>query len=725
MTSQRQGTEINITYDDKLARYFLLATLLWGVVGMLVGALAALQLAFWPSNLNTSWLTFGRMRPLHTNAVIFAFSANGFFAGMYYSMQRLLKTRMWSDTLSWIHFWGWQLIIVAAAITIPLGLTQGKEYAELEWPIDIAIALVWVLMTINVLMTLKIRRVEHIYVALWFYLGSILTIAMLHVVNSLAIPVSLSKSYSVFAGVQDALVQWWYGHNAVGFLLTTPFLGMMYYFLPKASGRPVFSYRLSIIHFWSLVFIYIWTGPHHLLYSSLPEWAQSLGMVFSLMLIAPSWGGMLNGLLTLNGAWHKVRVDPILKFFVVALTFYGMATLEGPIMSIKSVNLMTHYTDYTIAHVHGGALGWLGGMIFGMTYWLVPRLFGREIYSKSMVNLHFWLFIVGLILYVTSMYVAGITQGLMWLSTGPDGLLTYPQFIESIVASKSLYWIRLIGGTIYLIGMVLCFYNVLKTAMGAKATDETVRFVPERHVLQPKTFHEKLEHNGFAFNILIAIAIIIGGIVEFVPVFMIKSNVPTMAEVKPYSPLELQGRDVYIKEGCYNCHSQMIRPVREETIRYGEFTRGGESVYDHPFQFGSKRTGPDLQRLGGKYPDFWHYRHMLNPRDTSPGSIMPNYPWLAVNKVDVSSVKKKLEVMTSLGVPYSKDEVESAAETYMSQARKISEGLTSEKVMLDPEVELTALIAYMQRLGVDGKVAIKNQSSASGTSSAKVGEGKL
>lgn len=723
--SQRQGAEIDITYDDKLARYFLLATLLWGVVGMLVGALAALQLAFWPSNLDTSWLTFGRMRPLHTNAVIFAFSANGFFAGMYYSMQRLLKTRMWSDTLSWIHFWGWQLIIVAAAITIPLGLTQGKEYAELEWPIDIAIAVVWVLMTVNVLMTLKIRRVEHIYVALWFYLGSILTIAMLHVVNSLVIPVSLTKSYSVFAGVQDGLVQWWYGHNAVGFLLTTPFLGMMYYFLPKASGRPVFSYRLSIIHFWSLVFIYIWTGPHHLLYSSLPEWAQSLGMVFSLMLIAPSWGGMLNGLLTLNGAWHKVRVDPILKFFVVALTFYGMATLEGPIMSIKSVNLMTHYTDYTIAHVHGGALGWLGGMIFGMTYWLVPRLFGREIYSKSMVNLHFWLFIVGLILYVTSMYVAGITQGLMWLSTGPDGLLTYPQFIESIIASKSLYWIRLIGGTIYLLGMVLCFYNVLMTAVSSSAKDETVRFVPERHVLQPKTFHEKLEHNGFAFNILIAIAIIIGGIVEFVPVFMIKSNVPTMAEVKPYSPLELQGRDVYIKEGCYNCHSQMIRPVREETIRYGEYTRGGESVYDHPFQFGSKRTGPDLQRLGGKYPDFWHYRHMLNPRDTSPGSIMPNYPWLAVNKVDVAGVKNKLKVMTSLGVPYSDEQVESAAEAYMNQANKISEGLTAEKVVLDPESELTALIAYMQRLGIDGKAAIKSQSAASGMSSQRAEEGKL
>lgn len=715
MASQKNQSEVVITYDDQIARWFLLATLLWGVVGMLVGVIVALQLAFWPANLDTSWLTFGRLRPLHTNAVIFAFSANGFFAGLYYSMQRLLKTRMWSDCLSRFHFWAWQLIIVAAAITLPLGLSQGKEYAELEWPIDIAVAVVWVAMTVNVLMTLKIRRVEHIYVAIWFYLASILTIAMLHVVNALVIPVSLFKSYSIYAGVQDGLVQWWYGHNAVGFLLTTPFLGMMYYFIPKASGRPVFSYRLSIIHFWSLVFIYIWTGPHHLLYSSLPEWAQSLGMVFSLMLIAPSWGGMLNGLLTLRGAWHRVRTDAVLKFFVVALTFYGMATLEGPLMSIKSVNLMTHYTDYTIAHVHGGALGWLGGMIFAMAYWLGPKLFGRQLYSKNMANLHFWLFTIGLLLYVTSMYAAGITQGLMWFATGEDGLLKYPQFIESVLATKSLYWIRTIGGTIYLIGAILCFYNILMTAKGAKAVDESVKFIPERHPHQPQTFHEKLENNGFAFNILIGIAIVIGGIVEFVPTFMIKSNVPTISEVKPYSPLELEGRDVYIREGCYNCHSQMIRPVRAETVRYGEYTRGGESVYDHPFQFGSKRTGPDLQRLGGKYPDFWHYRHMINPRDTSPGSIMPNYPWLVDNKVNVEEIKTKMSVMRSLGVPYTDEDVAQGQSAYMTQAQKITEGLAKENVQLAPESELTALIAYMQRLGVDGRTAVKNQSEEGAT----------
>lgn len=698
--------EVLITYDDVTARQFLIATLFWGVVGMLVGVIVAVQLSWWPANLGYSWTTFGRLRPLHTNAVIFAFAANGFFAALYYSLQRLLKTRMWSDTLSKVHFWGWQLIIVAAAITLPLGLTQGKEYAELEWPIDIAIAIIWVLMTVNVLMTLKIRRVEHIYVAIWFYLASILTIAMLHVVNSLVIPVDLFKSYSVFAGIQDGLVQWWYGHNAVGFLLTTPFLGMMYYFIPKATGRPVFSYRLSIVHFWSLVFIYIWTGPHHLLYSSLPEWAQSLGMVFSLMLIAPSWGGMLNGLLTMRGCWHRVRTEPILKFFVVALTFYGMATLEGPLMSIKSINLYTHYTDYTIAHVHGGALGWLGGMIFACTYWLVPQLFGREIHSKGLVHLHFWLFMTGLLLYVTSIYAAGITQGLMWFATNEEGLLKYPQFVETVTPLASMYWLRSLGGTIYLLGAVVCFYNVLKTACAGPApADQQATFVPERNIHKPETMHEKLEHNSFAFNICIVIAIIIGGIVEFVPTFMIKSNVPTMASVKPYSPLELQGRDVYIKEGCFNCHSQMIRPVREETMRYGAPTLAGESVYDHPFQFGSKRTGPDLARLGGKYPDFWHYRHMMEPRSTSPGSIMPVYTWLAENKVRPESIVGKMSAMKTLGVPYTDDQIANGAKLYMEQAEAMCAVLAKENVTIAPESEMIAMIAYLQRLGVDGRNA--------------------
>jgi cytochrome c oxidase cbb3-type subunit I/II len=704
MKSGVAGNSVTITYDDWATRSFLWATLLWGAVGMSAGLLAALQLAWWPANMNLEWVSFGRLRPIHTNAVVFAFSANAFFSGMYYSMQRLLKTRMWSDVLTRIHFWGWQLIIVAVAVTLSMGISQSKEYAEMEWPIDVAITVIWVLMTVNVFATLAIRRVEHLYVAIWFYLASILTIAMLHVVNAMALPVSWVKSYPVYAGVQDGLVQWWYGHNAVGFLLTTPFLGLMYYFLPKASGRPVFSYRLSIIHFWSLVFLYIWAGPHHLLYTVLPEWAQSLGTVFSIMLIAPSWGGMLNGLLTLRGAWHKVRTDVVLKFFVTALTFYGMATLEGPLMSIKKLNMLTHFTDYTIAHVHGGALGWLGGMVFGMTYWLVPKLWRRSLYSQRLANAHFWLFAAGLVLYVTSMWSAGITQGLMWFAKNEDGLLKYPQFLETTLALKPLYWIRAIGGTMYLGGALLCIWNVWKTASEAESpADESVEFVPEREI-KPSTFHERIEHHALTMTVLIVIVISIGGLVEFLPAFLVKSNVPTMASVKPYTPMELHGRDIYVSEGCHNCHSQMVRPIAEETLRYGPKSEAGEFVYDHPFQFGSKRTGPDLARVGGKYPDFWHYRHMMDPRSTSPGSIMPSYSWLAEKKVDLALVADKVAAMVKLGVPYDIDAVNRTSEKFLEQGRQVQTRLSEDGVAIEPDSALVSLIAYMQRLGIDGRV---------------------
>ncbi|MDH5753043.1 MAG: cytochrome-c oxidase, cbb3-type subunit I, partial [Deltaproteobacteria bacterium] len=418
-------------YDDAIVRKFLLATIIWGVVGFLVGVIIASQLADWRLNLGVPWLTFSRLRPLHTNAVIFAFVGNCLFAGVYYSTQRLLKARMFSDVLSNINFWGWQLIIVSAAVTLPFGITTSKEYAELEWPIDIAIALIWVVFAINFFGTMIKRRERHLYVAIWFYIATIITVALLHIVNSIAMPVSFLKSYSAYAGVQDALVQWWYGHNAVAFFLTTPILGLMYYFVPKAAGRPVYSYRLSIVHFWALVFLYIWAGPHHLLYTALPDWLQILGMTFSLMLIAPSWGGMINGLLTLRGAWDKVRTDPILKFFVVAITFYGMSTFEGPMMSIRSVNALSHYTDWTIGHVHSGALGWNGLMAFGMIYWLVPRLWGREMAKPSWVNTHFWLATIGIVIYMVSMWVAGITQGLMWRAFDNDGFLVYGNFMET------------------------------------------------------------------------------------------------------------------------------------------------------------------------------------------------------------------------------------------------------------------------------------------------------
>ncbi len=425
------------SYDDDIVKKFILATLVWGGIAFLVGLLAAIELAYWPMNMNLQWLTFGRLRPLHTNAAIFAFAGNAIFAGIYHSSQRLLKTRMFSDTLSKIHFWGWQLIIVAAAITLPLGLSQAKEYAELEWPIDIAITLIWVVFAVNFFGTLARRRERHIYVALWFYIATIVTVAVLHIVNSIEIPVSLTQSYPVYAGIQDALVQWWYGHNAVAFFLTTPFLGLMYYYLPKAAEKPVYSYRLSIIHFWALVFIYIWAGPHHLLYTSLPDWAQTLGMIFSVMLWAPSWGGMINGLLTLRGAWHLLRTDPVIKFFVAALTFYGMATFEGPLLSIKSVSSLGHYTDWIIGHVHGGALGWNGFLTFAMFYYLVPRLWNTKLYSVKLATTHFWIGLTGIILYYTSMVASGITQGLMWRAIDSQGRVLYTAFIETLTRKNT------------------------------------------------------------------------------------------------------------------------------------------------------------------------------------------------------------------------------------------------------------------------------------------------
>lgn len=703
MAESRTAASVQVVYDDRITRMFVWATLIWGVVGMLVGAIAALQLAWWPANADTSWFTFGRLRPLHTNAVVFAFTGNAIFAGMYYSMQRLLRTRMWSDKLSAINFWGWQAIIVAAAITLPMGLTQTKEYAELEWPIDIAITIVWVAMTINVFGTIATRRVKHLYVAIWFYLGSILTIAVLHIVNNLSIPVSAGKSYSIFAGVQDALVQWWYGHNAVGFLLTTPILGLMYYFVPKACDRPVYSYRLSIVHFWSLVFLYIWAGPHHLLYTSLPDWAQSLGMVFSIMLIAPSWGGMLNGLLTIRGSWHKVRTDPILKFFVVALTFYGMATLEGPLMSIKSFNKLTHYTEWTVAHVHGGALGWVGGMIFGMVYWLVPKLWNRPMYSQKLVNTHFWFATIGMLLYITSMWAAGLTQYVMWFARSADGLLKYPNFMESVLAIKPLYWVRLTGGTLYLTGAIMCLYNVWRTACLGTVSNEERTVVPEIGQVKPKTFHEWLELRTVPMAVLTVIVISIGGLIEFLPTFFIESNVPVISTVKPYTPLQLEGRDVYIREGCNNCHSQMVRTLAEETQRYGARSESGEFIYDYPHLWGSKRTGPDLHRLGGKYPDFWHYRHMLDPRSTSPGSIMPAYPWLKDAKVDFTGLQAKMRALKTLGVPYADDLVKDPMPVVNEESKKIADGLAAQGVQIAPDSELVALIAYLQRLGVDIK----------------------
>lgn len=696
------------SYDNRIVKNFAVATIVWGLVGMLVGVLIASQLFMPALNFNLPYTSFGRIRPLHTNAVIFAFVGNAIFMGVYHSLQRLCKARMFSDMLSNIHFWGWQLIIVAAAITLPLGLTTSKEYAELEWPIDIAITLVWVAFGINMLGTIIKRRESHMYVAIWFYIATWVTVAVLHIVNSFELPVSMFKSYSLYAGVQDALVQWWYGHNAVAFFLTTPYLGLMYYYLPKAANRPVYSYKLSIIHFWALIFIYIWAGPHHLLYSALPDWAQSLGVVFSIMLIAPSWGGMINGLLTLRGAWDKVRQEPVLKFMVVAITAYGMATFEGPMLSLKNVNGIAHFTDWIISHVHIGALGWNGFLTFGILYWLIPRIYKTELYSKKMANFHFWIGLLGIIAYASAMYWSGIAQSLMWKQFTPLGLLQYPNFLETTIQIIPMYIIRAIGGTLYLSGFVLMAYNLYKTMKAGKLIDNEEAEAPALIKTKDKAVkgarHRWLEKRPMQFTLAATIAILIGGVVEFVPAFLIKSNIPTIASVKPYTPLELEGRDLYIKEGCVSCHSQLVRPFRSETERYGEYSKAGEYVYDHPFLWGSKRTGPDLHRVGKKYPNLWHYLHMENPEQMSPGSIMPSYPWLLTDDLDDSYIESKITTLKKLGVPYPEGFENIAKEDLRRQAEEIALDLQQNGVPAESQKEIIALIAYLQRLGTDIKV---------------------
>ena len=760
--------QLRIEYDDVTTRNFVLASVVFGAVGLLVGVFIATQLAWWQANFETPWLTFSRLRPLHTNAVIFAFVGNMMFAGVYYSTQRLLRTRMASDLLSKIHFWGWQAIIVAAAITLPLGYTTSKEYAELEWPIDIAIAVVWVVFAVNFFWTLAKRHEKHLYVAIWFYIATIVTVAVLHIVNSLALPLGPLKSYSLFSGVQDALVQWWYGHNAVAFFLTTPILGIMYYFLPKAAERPVYSYRLSIIHFWSLVFMYIWAGPHHLLYTALPDWAQSLGMVFSLMLWAPSWGGMLNGLMTLRGAWDKVRQEPVLKFYVAAVTFYGMSTFEGPLLSIKSVSALAHYTDWIIGHAHGGALGWNGLMAAGMFYWLIPRLYRTELHSKRAADAHFWMATVGIVAYMVAMWVSGVNQGLMWRAVNADSTLVYPNFVETLLAIRPMYIVRMLGGSLYLAGFALMIWNLAKTMAKGKMANAVVDVVVEdeptaaervtplqvlagrplwftvvgfllatlfvlvtsklaaillavlvlavselgyvvarRDAAAGKpSWFGIIERRPFAFTVLVLISILVGGVAELVPTIMIKQAVPHSGQAqKPYSALELAGRDLYVREGCYVCHSQMIRPMVAEYLRYGDASRAEEFLYDHPFQWGSKRTGPDLARIGGKYPNLWHYSHMVDPRSTSPGSNMPSYSWLAAGRLDDAIAGKRLAMMQKLGVPYTNDQIDGAVRSQREQATTIVDDLATNGVELAVDSEMVAMIAYLQRMGRDQGVA--------------------
>ena len=759
-----------IRYNDEIVRRFTLASVFWGVAGILFGVFIALQLAFPALNFGIPYTTFGRLRPLHTNAAIFAFVGNMMFAGVYYSSQRLLKTRLACEFLSQVHFWGWQLIILLAAITLPLGLTRGKEYAELIWPINILVAIIWIVFGIVFFTTLARRRERSLYVAIWFYIGTIITVALLYVVNHLSLPTSLLHSYPIFGGVQDALVQWWYGHNAVAFFLTTPILGIMYYFVPKAVGRPVYSYRLSIIHFWSLIFLYIWAGPHHLLNTALPSWLQGLGMIFSLMLWAPSWGGMLNGLLTLRGAWDKLRTDPVVKFMAAAVTFYGMATFEGPLLSIKAVNALGHYTDWIIGHVHIGTLGWNGFMAAGMFYWLVPRLWGTQLFSVRLANLHFWIGMIGILFYVASMWVAGIGQGLSLNELTADGSATANTFIETLKNIIPMYYLRALGGGLYLVGYLLMVYNLGRTIRSGVATDGTLQVTEAGPAEAPakafpgfinapvlfslgivttvclwllghggwstaglvgaitlilatvahfelnsytwQRWHEELLHNAFPFAVLSLIAVAIGGALQIIPtVALYKGDGDaTLLEhrlQKPYRPLELAGRDIYIREGCYNCHSQMIRTLKPDILRYGAglgYSRLGESIYDRPFQWGSRRTGPDLAREGLLRPDLaWHYRHLINPRELEPDSIMPAYPWLKAHAVDRSQLFGKISALRTLGVPYKPEASTPGAiqADYDVQSKEIGKALMEKGIKVSDDAEVVALLAYLSRLGLN------------------------
>lgn len=739
------------SYDDRITRMFATATILWGVVATFVGLVIALLLVlpklFYELGWLAEYLSFGRLRPLHTNLALWAFAGNGLFAAVYYSTQRLCKTRMWSTALGQLHFWGWQAIAVAALVTLPLAIAQGRRHAELEWPIDVAIAIVWVgFFGVNFFMTLANRRERHMYISLWFYIATILAVTILHIFNGLVIPSGWGNSHPLYAGVRDALMQWWHGHNLLAFLLTMPFLGLMYYFLPKAAGRPIFSYKLAIVHFWGLVLLYIWAGPHQVHYTPLPEWASTLGMLFGVMVWMPLWGGMINGLLTLRRA-SNVAADPVLKFFLAALVFYGISTFDGVLLSVKSVNAMAHYTDWMIAQVHTGTLGWNGMLTFGILYWLLPRLFQTPLWSTRLATWHFWIALSGVLLYIVPIYAAGFLQSWRWMALDETGRLRYPEFLEVVQAVLPMWWIRAIGGALFVAGLVMMGVNYVMTWRKRPSAYEvpvqsvprlersyhTAQFPPAAPVDDPLLgapvldvgrklalwsqlrWHRRLEGSPLRFTLLILTAIVVVNLIMIAPMHLFRSNLPNVAgtAIEPYTPLELVGRDIFVAEGCVNCHSQMVRPLVAETQRYGEYSKAVEYVYDRPVQWGTRRIGPDLAREGSRRSSLWHWLHFEDPRQelASPGSVMPAFDHLLDARLDFDATTDRVEAAHSLGVPYdrelteapamAREQAELVAADIVSQGGPVERVLPSGERIMVMDTQAVALIAYLQRLGTD------------------------
>ena len=726
----------SFSYNESIVRLFSLATFFWGVIVALVGLVVALLLVM-PELAISKFVSFGRLRPLLTNLAIYGFAGNAIFAGVYYSTQRLCKSRMYSDMLGYLHFFGWQLINVAAVVTLPLGITQTKPYAELEWPIDIAIGAVWMgFFGVNFLMTLQQRRERILYVSLWFYIASIVGFAILHVVGNLVVPVSLFKSVPVFAGIQDALLHAWYSHGVVAYFLTMPFMGLMYYFLPKVADRPVFSYKLCVVHFWSFAFISIWAGPYQLNYSSVATWVSSLGLVFSLMLLMPSWAGVVNGLSTLRGAWNKVGLEPALKFFVAGLVFYGIAVFERSLLSTKTFSAASQYTDWADASIQLGALGWIGFMAFGMLYWLLPKVFQTKLSSPNLASLHFWIATAGILIYIVSAHVAGITQSSMWHGFNADGYLVHTDFIETVTSVQSMRWLSLAGGLLYAVGIVMLVFNFFNTwksrpsqyevssveapplskdfseeSIAKSRIDGVLNIGHKLDVWQQAIWHRAWERRPMRFAIWTTIAIVVSSVFLLLPTFLIQANVPTIETVQPYTPLELAGRDIYIAEGCASCHSQQIRPLLADTERYGSYSEAGEFVFDRPNLWGSRRIGPDLSREGGKRTGLWHLEHFSNPSAKTQGSVMPSFAHLSTAQLDYRSMQQRLSIAGQFGTPYDQD-LGPVDELAKVQARRIAwelaqlggpmtvESANGEELRVD-ETQMVALIAYIQRLGTD------------------------